>query len=42
MIVFVDESGAKSVCNCVALGAVYFPPRRGPAGWRWGPTCWRS
>lgn len=24
-----DESGVKTLCNCVALGAVYFPLRRG-------------
>jgi len=27
--VFVDESGAKSLCHCVALGAVAFQPRPG-------------
>jgi hypothetical protein len=29
VIVFVDESGAKSPCNCVALGAVAFEARYG-------------
>lgn len=29
MIVFVDESGAKSPCNCVALGAVAFEAKYG-------------
>ena len=29
MIVFVDESGVKSLCHCVALGAVAFQPRPG-------------
>ncbi|RFA95572.1 DUF3800 domain-containing protein [Pyrobaculum aerophilum] len=29
MIVFVDESGVKSPCNCVALGAVAFEAKYG-------------
>jgi len=29
VIIFVDESGAKSLCRCVALGAVAFQPRPG-------------
>ncbi len=29
MIVFVDEGGAKSPCNCVALGAVALTARYG-------------
>lgn len=29
MIVFIDESGLKESCNCVALGAVAFRGRRG-------------
>ncbi|MGC9051412.1 hypothetical protein [Pyrobaculum sp.] len=29
MIVFVDESGVKSFCNCVAVGAVAFEARYG-------------
>lgn len=29
MIVFIDESGLKRPCNCLSLGAVAFPRRRG-------------
>lgn len=29
MIVFIDESGLKRPCNCIALGAVYFPSKYG-------------
>ena len=29
MIIFIDESGVKSFCNCVTLGAVAFLERRG-------------
>jgi len=29
VIIFVDESGVKSLCNCVAPGAVAFQPRPG-------------